>query len=77
MGPPDVFPAVPQGPDGLARVEYDRMKKFLYQNKTVWQDVIEYLPEMKESWHFFTFLETAFKGSPRTTIPRLIGGVTR
>lgn len=47
------------------KLENDKMKEFLYQNEVIWQDIIEYLPKMKESWNIFSFVEMGFKSNFR------------
>jgi len=41
------------------------MKEFLYQNEVIWQDIIEHLPRMKESWNIFSFVEIGLKSNFR------------
>jgi len=47
------------------KLENDKMREFLYQNEAVWQDIIEYLPKMKESYNIFTLVEKVFKSTFR------------
>lgn len=47
------------------KLENDKMREFLYQNEAIWQDIIEHLPKMKESWNIFSFVEMSFKGNFR------------
>jgi len=47
------------------KLENDKMREFLYQNEAVCQDIIEYLPKMKESYNIFTFVEKIFKSDFR------------
>lgn len=49
------------------KLKDDKMRQFLYQNDEIWQDIVEFLPEMKvhdqgkkESWNIFSFFEMVF-----------------
>jgi len=46
-------------------LENDKMREFLHQNEPVWQDIVEYLPKMKESWNIFSFVEKIFESNFR------------
>ncbi len=45
------------------KLEDDKMREFLYQNEAIWQDIVEFLPNMKESWNIFFFIEMIFKST--------------
>jgi len=45
------------------KLEDDEMGEFLYQNEAIWQDIIEHLPKMKDSWNIFSFVEVCFKSN--------------
>jgi hypothetical protein len=45
------------------QLEDNKMKEFLYQNEEIWQDIIEYLPNIKESGNIFSFVEMVFKAN--------------
>jgi hypothetical protein len=47
------------------KLENYKMREFLYQNEAVWQDIIDYLPKMKESYNIFTLVEKVFKSNFR------------
>ena len=47
------------------KLEDDKMREFLYQNEAIWQDIVEFLPKMKESWNIFSFVEMVFKSNFR------------
>jgi hypothetical protein len=32
------------------------MREFLYQNEAIWQEIVESLPEMEETWNIFSFM---------------------
>ena len=69
-GPEDhesIFYQYAEGEEMVCRykLESDKMREFLYQNETIWQDIIEYLPKMKESWNIFSFVEIGVKSNFR------------
>jgi len=43
--------------------ENDKTIEFLYQDEAIWQDIVEYLPKIKESWNIFSFVQTVFKSN--------------
>ena len=47
------------------KLENEKMKQFLYQNEEGWQEIVEYIPKLKESWNIFSFVEMVFKGNFR------------
>lgn len=42
------------------KLENDKMKNFLYQNELVWQDIVDYLPKLQDSYNIFTLVERVF-----------------
>jgi hypothetical protein len=42
-------------------LDKDEMKAFLYESEHVWDDVVEYLPKIKENWNIFSFLQAVFR----------------
>jgi hypothetical protein len=47
------------------KLENDEMREFLYQNEAIWQDIIEYLPKMKDSWNISSFVEICIRNNFR------------
>ena len=47
------------------KLEKDEMGEFLCRNEAIWQDIIEHLPKMKDSWNIFSFVEVCFKSNFR------------
>ena len=47
------------------KLENEEMKKFLYQNEELWQEILDHIIELKEDWNVFLFVETVFKSNFR------------